>query len=255
MKPSKFMPKPVIAGFLLHTNTSEYRRKVATSRSFIRRVLASYQNPYVAVSGGKDSMAMLHLVVQYKRDVWVRHWDYGEWLIPRWIEKEILQGIDQIAPFSRHSYEKRPGGDKPSARESHIAKSPFFPRLSEAVKRHGWDVCFLGLRSQESQKRRARIAEAKRRTGTWIEPKKSGFTDTAFPIAEWTAKDVWAYIVEHDVPVPSVYEKLARINGGWENARLSTFFDSEFNHFGSKETSGLFLWRDRVVGKPKKRYS
>ncbi|MFZ8842173.1 MAG: hypothetical protein ACO2PM_25235, partial [Pyrobaculum sp.] len=56
----------------------------------------------VSVSGGKDSMAMLHIVASMCReDVDVFHWDHGPALMPRHIEEEILRNIAAAAPKAR----------------------------------------------------------------------------------------------------------------------------------------------------------
>jgi predicted phosphoadenosine phosphosulfate sulfurtransferase len=47
--------------FLLHAETDEYRTRIALARDNIRETFARYLRPYIAFSGGKDSLIMLHL--------------------------------------------------------------------------------------------------------------------------------------------------------------------------------------------------
>jgi 3'-phosphoadenosine 5'-phosphosulfate sulfotransferase (PAPS reductase)/FAD synthetase len=232
------MPKKILLGYQLHKNTHEYQLLKQQTINQIKIVLNQYTNPYVAFSGGKDSTVMLHLVVQQKPDIWVRHWDYGRALLPEFIEQEILKNRLSLAPISQFSYDKRPGGDLESARHSHISKSAFFPFLKRAIQDHTWDICFLGLRAEESTTRKIR-------TKQFIEYKKN--CPVFFPIKNWAGKDIWTYICEYNLSIPSIYKTLAKITGNWNTTRLSTFFDDEFTHFGNLELSNFYLWQNKYV--------
>jgi len=198
------------------------------------------KNPYVAFSGGKDSTVLLHLVSSQKSDIWVRHWDYGPWLLPRWIETEILDNLSTIAPEIKLDYQMRPGGDKESARHSNVHASGFFVELEKAIKLRGWDMCFLGIRSKESRKRRQKVERSKSRG--W----DVNLGRACYPVGSWSATDIWSYIISNQLPYPTIYDKLARLYG-YDNTRLSTFFDDEIAHIGSLEISNLLLWRDKKV--------
>lgn len=94
---------------------------------------------------------------------------------------------------------------------------------------------FIGLRGEESVKRRL-----KTKSKIWFENK----TLNCAPIADWSWRDVWAYIFAHDLPYASVYDLYAPVVG-IQNLRLTTFFDPEFDKFGSPNLDGILMWRHR----------
>ncbi len=59
-------------------------------------------------------------------------------------------------------------------------------------------------------------------------------------------RDVWAYIFSKNLPYASVYDTYAPVVG-LENCRLVTFFDPEFDKFGSGNVDSALMWRFRHV--------
>lgn len=251
MKPSEIFEPQERLPYMMHSNQREFKWKVEKSENFIQHILKKWDRPFTAVSGGKDSMAMLHILAKFKPDIHIRHWDYGEALVPRNVAKEIVDGINEIAPNAKLLIKARDKGDTESARHSHIMQSNTWSELDKEVAEFGWNMCFIGLREDESNARRARIRESK----NWVEYKDSTFkarsVNYAFPVAVWTKKDVWAYIFKHDIPIPEVYRDIADVAGGIEEARLSTFFDDEFKALGNVEHSGVMFWKEKEKYKGK----
>lgn len=59
----------------------------------------------------------------------------------------------------------------------------------------------------------------------------------AFPLRDWSARDVWAYLVDDEVPYPDHYDRIAATTGdgsprAYERARFTTFFDPKFEEIG-----------------------
>lgn len=203
--------------FLSHARTRDYWRRVREAEDVIRGVLDSSQRPYVAFSGGKDSTVMAHLVLDQRPGVLVWH----AWSI--WRPPEVEAEIDSIAQalgVQRYRVVRGLGG---RLHGQHV------PRLLE----EGHDRVFVGLRSEESGKRRRRIA------------RRLYITDIpeSWPLASWTWMDVWAYIVAHDLPYLSAYDQMAPLVG-WDQARTSTFFDPTAVH-GDASVDGVLFWRLR----------
>ncbi|HOK59259.1 MAG TPA: phosphoadenosine phosphosulfate reductase family protein, partial [Methanothrix sp.] len=73
--------------FLAYARLPEHGAKVEQSRVEIAKALTA--RCYVSYSGGKDSTALLHLVLQQSPRILVVHWDYGPGFMPREIEHEI----------------------------------------------------------------------------------------------------------------------------------------------------------------------
>ncbi|MEM4592300.1 MAG: phosphoadenosine phosphosulfate reductase family protein [Sulfolobales archaeon] len=189
------------------------------------------ENSIVSVSGGKDSMVMLHIIYnRVSKDITVFHWDHGPYLMPREVESEILENIRAVAPTANLIIKKYEYGLREEARwEYEKWYKAFFSTLqSLGVKHH-----LLGIRADESSRRglKGRLVDK----GKWIE---------AYPVYFFTWRDVWAYIFKHGVPVPSVYFKYARILG-WSSVRLTTFHDKEFEKYGTTSVDSYIMWRSK----------
>ena len=185
----------------------------------------------VSVSGGKDSMVMLHIVVTRCRgDVAVFHWDHGSALMPREVESEIVRNILAVAPSAKVIIKKYSLGGTAAAR---VDWRPWYREFFSALKSLGFRYHLLGIRADESSRRGARGRVVQRKHWTEVHP-----------IYRFTWRDVWAYVFKHGVPVPSIYYEYARLLG-WGRARLTTFFDREFERYGSPQVDAVLAWRFR----------
>ena len=211
--------------FNLWSETYEYLKRINEVKSIIKQALKISINPYVAYSGGKDSLIMLHLILHEKKDISVWHWDYGDTLMPREIEKEILDNAKEIGA---DEVVIRKRGDSKHAREDYkFGYAHFFVSLSDVKRERGWDLGFIGIRQEESLKRRRQY-------------KKTFIDQNCYPLLNLTWKDIWAYIITNNLPYPSVYDKYAEILG-YDKVRLVTFFDMEFEKFGSLYIDGVLM--------------
>jgi 3'-phosphoadenosine 5'-phosphosulfate sulfotransferase (PAPS reductase)/FAD synthetase len=184
----------------------------------------------VSVSGGKDSMTLLHIVASICRgDVDVFHWDHGPALMPREVEHEILQNIRTVAPKARVVVETYSLGDSERARADW---RPWYREFFSTLERLDYRHHILGIRAEESSRRRGRGRVVDR--GRWVE---------VHPIYYFTWRDVWAYVFKHNVPVPRVYYIYARYVG-WDKARLTTFHDREFEKYGN-QIDAVLMWREK----------
>lgn len=255
---AKQMPESTRRAFEAHSDaglSAESRVEQATRE--IERVFEASPDAAVAVSGGKDSMAVLALAAAADCDHRAFHWDWGPRLIPRDVELELVQNIQTLVPDERFYV---------AARESPEVKAypnaTGFKRLLSAdggittpdgslsrlagvlgetdlVTRQ-----IVALRRGESSKR------ARKLDGLYGE---SLGQPAAFPLREWSGRDVWAYIVKNDVPYPDHYDRLAcEANDGspeaYEEARFTTFFDPEFENISAGEL-GVAAWDQRDVTK------
>jgi len=211
--------------------TNEHKIRVEEAQRIIKEALRQYQKPYVAFSGGKDSTCVLHLVLEQKPDVMVLHWDYGPYYIPRWLEKEFIENAQKIGTKSirvETSTEYLWLGRK----AVNVLGREYMGRLIPALKKEGYDLAFVGLRKEESLKRKRRISRGE----------SVGEIPECWPVQNWTWQDVWAYIFSHDLPYASVYDIYAPVVG-WDKVRLTTFFDPEFDKIGASNVDGVLMWR------------
>ncbi len=190
----------------------------------IREVKRQFQNPAVLFSGGKDSATVCYLIwkafypapfpfplvhidtghnfpeVLAFRDQFVR--DLGARLVVGSVEKWIKEGKLED-----------PGGKIPSRNQLQI------PVLLEVIKEYRFDALIGGARRDEEKARaKERIFSVRNAQGEWdphrqrpepwdyyngeIFPKEHV---RVFPLSNWTEKDVWEYILQEEIPLPSIY--------------------------------------------------
>lgn len=226
------MPERWREAFLIHSRTPEYGRALADAYRHIDEALARWHKPHVAFSGGKDSTAMLRMVLDRRSDCHVYHWDYGRRYMPRFIEDEMRRIAEMIGVSSYEVATSTRYDDdtchRPVWYKAHFGRE--IPRLLAA----GFDGVFVGIRAEESRKRRRRIT-ARRSLSDLPE---------CWPLQNWTWRDVWACIVSRELPYLSIYDEL-NSTIGFHQARMSTFFDPEFERLGTNTIDGVLHWRLR----------
>jgi phosphoadenosine phosphosulfate reductase len=216
--------------FRLHARMEQYEMRLHEANVAIQKAIAAARRPYVAFSGGKDSTVMLHLVLQHAPEIMVHHWDYGIYM-PRPLEEEIRSnavriGIRDLRIETSPLYDSNPQGP--------VWYREYFDRIVPRYIAEGFDRVFVGLRSEESGKRRRRI-----KAGRSLSP-----IGESWPIHDWTWMDVWAFIVSNELPYPSYYDVYGPVIG-WDRVRFSTLFDPEFDKLGCTNIDGVLSWKYR----------
>ncbi|MCI4407506.1 MAG: phosphoadenosine phosphosulfate reductase family protein [Thermofilum sp.] len=211
--------------FVTWYDEGNVEEKASEAREFTEPYL---EQGIVSVSGGKDSMAMLHILASAKPDLAVFHWDHGPWLMPREVEKEILRNIRRVAPRARLIVKRYRYGETEKAR---VDWKPWYRAFYGTLAGLGYRYHLVGIRADESSRRhvRGRIVE------------KRGWTEV-YPVYLFTWRDIWSYIFKHRVPVPTVYLRYAKALG-WDKVRLVTFFDKEFEKYGSPQLDSVLSWK------------
>jgi sulfate adenylyltransferase subunit 2 len=190
----------------------------------MREVAAEFERPVLLFSGGKDSIVLLRLAEKAFRPgsfpFPVMHVDtghnfpealefrdrrmaeIGERLIVASVEDSIRAGrvVDETGPrASRNGLQT--------------------VTLLDAIAEHSFDAAFGGARRDEERARaKERVFSFRDDFGQW-DPKnqrpelwnlyngriKKGEHARVFPISNWTELDVWQYIAEEALEVPSIY--------------------------------------------------
>lgn len=189
-------------------NTS-YEKKIELAQFCIDSALKTSKRQCVAFSGGKNSLVVLHMVLQKKNDVIVlfnnttnempETLKYVRWLAKEWKlnfyevkpETNFWKIVDKYGfPHHRRYYNKKP-------------KCCYYLKIKPAeafYKEHGVDCVFTGISAYESRVRK--ICAVKQ--GMLYKNKKYL---KAYPIIFWSDDDVWKYIEENNLPVNPAYKK------------------------------------------------
>lgn len=215
--------------FMTYSRSREHAGRLDEANTIIAAAFERYASPYVAFSGGKDSIAMLALIMGQRPTCNVMLFDYGPTLMPRAVHAEILDAA-RAAGCSNIDVRTDPAFWRGGQVHGFSIIKTVVPKLQA----EGRDAAFVGIRGQESAWRRARIKSGK----------DVSAVPEIWPLASWTWMDVWALIVSRRLKYPSTYDKEAPLLG-WGEARLHTFHDVHFEHFGNSTRDNFFHWRFR----------
>jgi sulfate adenylyltransferase subunit 2 len=203
---------------------SHLRALEAEGIHIMREVAAEFERPVLLFSGGKDSIVMLELAIRAFAPAPipfpVMHVDTGhnfpevlefrdrrlERAGARLIVASVQEAIDQGKVTEQTG---------PRASRNQLQTVP----LLDAIEEHGFDAVFGGARRDEEKARaKERVFSFRDDFGQW-DPKgqrpevwslyngrhRKGEHIRVFPISNWTELDVWQYLYEEDIEIPSIY--------------------------------------------------
>lgn len=199
--------------FRLHARLPVHARRIAGATSTVRLALADVPGPWgVSLSGGKDSVALAHLAhAAGWRGTLFHYWseeippentaivlELGQRLDLPVVTVRITGDFDFFAEVGRFLVVAQTDEDRRLMR-AHDRR--YRGDIQAAVAAHGFAGLFWGLRKDESRARAITI----RRYGSLYRAK--GRQEwTCHPLAGWSARDVWAYLVTHDLPWLARYD-------------------------------------------------
>lgn len=214
--------------YLLHSRLPAFRRKVENSLELIRQALKEVPGTWAAsYSGGKDSTAMIDLLVRAGWRGPVIWQSYGplETLpdnrrMAEWVAEYYgLEVIEREAPGEFEVY-RRVGHfflEPETAEEKKWVRwwwKQAFESLDVFMREQSYAGHFWGLRAAEAIGRKMMIG----RHGRLFQNKKHGLW-TCTPMAYWSARDVWAYLVSQNLRWGGIYE-----HGNREKVRNDVVF-------------------------------
>jgi len=208
----------------------------AESIHIFREVAAEFERPVLLFSGGKDSVVMLHLA---KKAFWpakipfpVMHVDTGhnfdEVLAFRDATVERL-GVRLVVA----SVEESIASGRVRERPDGIRNPLQTVTLLDGIQDNQFDAVFGGARRDEEKARaKERVFSFRDEFGQW-DPKNQrpelwnlyngrhhkGEHIRVFPLSNWTELDIWQYIAQEQIELPSIYfaheREVFRRDGMW----------------------------------------
>jgi sulfate adenylyltransferase subunit 2 len=190
----------------------------------MREVAAELEKPVLLFSGGKDSIVLLRLAEKAFRPAPfpfpLMHVDTGH-NFPEVIEfrdRRVAElGERLIVASVQESIDKGRAVEETGPRASRNRLQTV--TLLDAIAEHGFDAAFGGARRDEERARaKERMFSFRDDFGQW-DPKnqrpelwnlyngriKQGENVRVFPLSNWTELDVWEYIDQEELEVPSIY--------------------------------------------------
>jgi sulfate adenylyltransferase subunit 2 len=207
-----------------HYELSHLETLEAESIHIFREVAAEFERPVLLFSGGKDSLVLLRLAEKAFRPgrfpFPIMHVDTGhnfpeviefrDQLIARLGERLVVASVQESIDQGRVVEERGPRASRNRLQTT---------TLLDALAQHGFDSAFGGARRDEERARaKERVFSFRDDFGQW-DPKRQrpelwalyngrirkGEHVRVFPISNWTELDVWQYIAEERLVVPSIY--------------------------------------------------
>jgi sulfate adenylyltransferase subunit 2 len=194
----------------------------AESIHVLREVVAELERPVLLFSGGKDSIVMLELArkafAPARIPFPVMHVDTGL-NFPEVLEfrdKRVAElGVQLIVASVPDAIAAGTVKEEPNGSRNRIQT----PVLLDAVEEHGFTALFGGARRDEDKARaKERVFSFRDEFGQW-DPKnqrpeiwslyngrhRKGEHIRVFPLSNWTELDIWQYILEEEIELPTIY--------------------------------------------------
>jgi sulfate adenylyltransferase subunit 2 len=187
-----------------------------------REVAAEFERPVLLFSGGKDSIVMLRLAQKAfhpaRIPFSVMHVDTGH-NFPEVLEfrdRRVAQvGVQLVVASVQEALDRGFVQTPPDGTRNRIQT----PVLLEALDKHQFTAVFGGARRDEDKARaKERVFSFRDEFGQW-DPKNQrpelwnlyngrihlGESIRVFPLSNWTELDIWQYIAQERLELPSIY--------------------------------------------------
>jgi len=208
----------------MHYTLTHLRAIEAEAIHIFREVAAEFERPVLLFSGGKDSITMLRVAEKafYPAKVpfplmhidtghnFQEVLDYRDRRVAELGARLIVASVQESIDNGRVVEDTRPGASRNQLQTT---------TLLDAIEQHGFDAVFGGARRDEEKARaKERVYSFRDDFGQW-DPKnqrpelwslyngrhRPGEHIRVFPLSNWTELDIWQYIKDENIPLPSIY--------------------------------------------------
>ncbi len=190
----------------------------------IREVAGQFNNPCLLFSGGKDSITLLHLAQKAFAPATIPfplvHIDTGH-NFPETIElRDKLVAEHGLRLIVGNVQDDIDAGNVVEEKGRHASRNSLqTTTLLNTIEKHKFDACMGGARRDEEKARaKERVFSVRDDFGQWNEKLQrpelfdmlngmihNGENVRVFPISNWTELDVWHYIRQENLEIPSIY--------------------------------------------------
>lgn len=226
------MPRRTRRTYEMHSKHKTYKNNIKQAEDNISEILKSEYNPVIEYSGGKDSLVLLHMIMQQDNTVPIfnYHPGYGKF-------------AKQIYRTQKTHNELMRSAEIAGAMDLTVVNTPFwngekyligdyFPMLFNFMKKRSCDLELLGIRGSESITRKHRVK------GPLI--RIEGQRRVAFPIRHLNVDDIWAYIITNDLFYVTHYDKYGPLYS-YDKVRFTSHFNKN-----ELDVGGSYFF-DRIV--------
>lgn len=245
-------------------NLTHLKELEAESIFVLREVAAQFEKPALLFSGGKDSIVMFHLAKKafYPANVPfpLVHIDTGHNFPEtiRFRDELVKKNNAQLIVGSvQESIDQGKSVEETGYNASRNALQTV--TLLDTIEQHKFDACMGGARRDEEKARaKERFFSHRDEFGQW-DPKNQrpelwnifngrknfGEHFRVFPISNWTEMDVWQYILQEKIELPSLYfaaEREVFTRDGVIYAK------TDFMNMKPEETTEMRVVRFRTIG-------
>jgi sulfate adenylyltransferase subunit 2 len=190
----------------------------------IREVVAQFENPALLFSGGKDSITLAYLSRKafYPAKIpfplvhidtghnFPETMEYRDWLVKELGVRLVVGSVQDSIDTGRVHEERGYNASRNSLQTV---------TLLDTIEKNKFDACMGGARRDEEKARaKERFFSHRDEFGQW-DPKNQrpelwnlfngrkhiGEHFRVFPISNWTEMDVWQYILNENIPIPTLY--------------------------------------------------
>lgn len=188
--------------YRIHAKLPVYIRHLKKAKNIIFEALQHMEKPYIAFSCGKDSSVLAHLALQVVPSAPLRFLSSGETRLILDVDKMISYFANRGANVQEINIDRVFTEEWKDATWTEQRKAGRHDL--ELLNDRSFDGIFMGLRAEESRPRKISLYQNKTAglplfCYRYIAGKRLNMIRCC-PLAEWTVRDIGAYLLANNIP-------------------------------------------------------